>query len=118
MKLSDQLASKYKVGFVNYPPEIIDPAPKNNKIFVSIQWAPNTLYDRTSLIEDIDGKNRDLIWESGPIIDKENDKILLKMPVLTFIFNVELTPENKVRITMAQRMQVKYTGIHRFVFEL
>lgn len=118
LKLSDLLASKYEVGFVNFPPEIIDPAPVNNQIFVSIQWAPNVLYDRTSLLEDIEGRNRDLLWESGTVIDNENDEITLKMPVLYYLFNVELTPEKKVRITMARKMLEKFTGIHRLNFEL
>ena len=98
MKLSDELASKYKVGFVNYPPEITQPKVEHNKIFVSIRWAPNTLNDRSSLIEDTDGKNRDILWESGPVVDKENDNFKLILPVLNYIFKVELTPENRVRI--------------------
>jgi hypothetical protein len=57
-----------------------------------------------ALLEDINGVNWDVIYESGPVVDKEGDGIKFEVSELSTIFNFELTEQNRVRITMAQQM--------------
>ena len=132
LHLAPQLASQYSVGYQNTAPTITDPAPENDAIYVSIQWDASTAQvsddpvEETGLINDvkrpflidIDGNDRDIIFLSGPIYDKEGDKPSLRQIDLTFQFTVELTEENRVMIKMARPMRKSYLGVHDFRFAL
>lgn len=70
------------------------------------------------LLKDIYGVNWDVLYESGPVVDVENDVPRLVMEDLSPIFKFELTREITVRIKMAKEMQVEYSGMHKYRFEL
>ena len=114
------------IGYQNDPPRITDPAPINNEIFISIQWAPkppsNKPYYSSSpkrpLLEDVNGVNKSVLYESGIILDKEGDKVKFEMSQLSTVFKFELTKENRVKISMAQQMTAELTGLYKFSFRL
>ena len=104
------------VAYENKAPRIVNPAPFNNQIFVSVQWAPNPLINNSALMEDIERKNWDLLYESGPIVDWEGDSVKLEMLNLTRVFNFYITEENRVRISMKIKMEPEFTGMHNIYF--
>ena len=75
-------------------------------------------------MEDVYGNNCDVLYLSGPVVDKENDNPILELVpqenllYLTSIFTTELTEDNRVVIKMATQMKAEYTGLHRFEFKL
>ena len=69
LQLSADLASKYKFMYENSAPRITDPEPFNNQILVSIRWLPLEPEDPTALLVDADGRNWDVLYLSGPIVD-------------------------------------------------
>ena len=69
LQLTADLASKYKFMYVNSAPRITDPEPFNNQILVSIRWLPLKPEDPTALLVDAEGRNWDVLYLSGPIVD-------------------------------------------------
>ena len=55
--------------YENSAPRITDPEPFNNQIVVSIRWLPLEPEDPNALLVDADGKNWDVLYLSGPIVD-------------------------------------------------
>lgn len=70
-----------------------------------MQWAPNPLLNETALMEDVNGKNWDILYESGKIVDTEGDTPTLELLNLTRVFHFEITVDGRVRISMKQRME-------------
>ena len=69
-------------------------------------------------MEDVDGKNWDTLYVSGPIVDLEGDQVNLEVLNLTRVFKFELTKEGRVAIKMKTKMERQFTGLHILYFQL
>ena len=69
-------------------------------------------------MEDVDGKNWDTLYVSGPIVDLEGDQVNLEVLNLTRVFKFELTKEGRLAIRMAIKMEPQFTGLHSLYFQL
>ena len=67
-------------------------------------------------MQDIHGMNWDILYESGPVVDAEDDMPRLVMKERSPIFKFELTEERTLRISMAKKMEVGFCGLHNYRF--
>ena len=69
-------------------------------------------------MEDVNGKNWDTLYVSGPIVDSESDQVNLEVLNLTRVFKFDLTKEGRLAIKMKTRMEPQFTGLHVLDFQL